>query len=236
MCRNTVLLAVRMMGTTDKSPLMAGVSLAGFIFSGLLFGQLGARIGKAFPSESADHVGHKRRGWLLFSFGSQAAIIVANLIIVAPGLSRIFRPEGELGWIYLLLLAIQGGIQVTQVSYRIVVSSRTGCKLRRQRNPNGHDDHPICCSNIRSGVVRTSQLHRWAISESTFGVYRLILAWIICWGWAFYADQYLCCYTCDTVLQDHGPVLRHLRRRILRRWRGEWKPQCLKRTTSVRAG
>jgi hypothetical protein len=214
MCRNTVLLAVRMMGTTDKSPLMAGVSLAGFIFSGLLFGQLGARIGKAFPSESADHVGHKRRGWLLFSFGSQAAIIVANLIIVAPGLSRIFRPEGELGWIYLLLLAIQGGIQVTQVSYRIVVSSRTGCKLRRQRNPNGHDDHPICCSNIRSGVVRTSQ----------------------CWGWAFYADQYLCCYTCDTVLQDHGPVLRHLRRRILRRWRGEWKPQCLKRTTSVRAG
>jgi hypothetical protein len=36
------------MGTTDKSPLMAGVSLAGFIVSGLLFGQLGARIGKAF--------------------------------------------------------------------------------------------------------------------------------------------------------------------------------------------
>jgi hypothetical protein len=66
-------------------------------------------------------VGHKRRGWLLFSFGSQAAIIVANLILVAPGMSRIFRPEGELGWIYLLLLAIQGGIQVTQVSHPIFI-------------------------------------------------------------------------------------------------------------------
>jgi len=109
------------MGTTDKSPLMAGVSLAGFIFSGLLFGQLGARIGKAFPSEFADNVGQKRSGWLLFSFGSQAAIVVANLILVAPGMSRIFCPEGELGWIYLLLLAMQGGIQVTQVSHPILI-------------------------------------------------------------------------------------------------------------------
>jgi hypothetical protein len=55
MYRNTVLLAVRMMGTTDKSPLMAGVSLAGFIFSGLLFGQLGARIGKSLWNEFADN-------------------------------------------------------------------------------------------------------------------------------------------------------------------------------------
>jgi len=117
------------MGTTDKSPLMAGVSLAGFIVSGLIFGQLGARIGKALPSEPADNVGHKRRGWLLFSFGSQAAIIVANLILVAPGMSRIFRPEGEYGWIYLLLLAIQGGIQVTQVSHHINISSCVGSKL-----------------------------------------------------------------------------------------------------------
>jgi len=127
--RNTVLLAVRMMGTTDKSPLMAGVSLAGFIFSGILFGQLGARIGKPLPCEFADTVGHKRRGWLLFSFGSQAAFIVANLILVAPGISRIFRPEGELGWIYLLLLAIQGGIQVTQVCLLVGTSSRIGSKF-----------------------------------------------------------------------------------------------------------
>lgn len=42
---NTVLLAVRMMGTTDKSPLLAGVSLAGFVVSGLVFGQLGGLVG-----------------------------------------------------------------------------------------------------------------------------------------------------------------------------------------------
>lgn len=176
------------MGTTDKSPLMAGVSLAGFIFSGLLFGQLGARIGKAFPSDPANDVGHKRRGWLLFSFGSQAAILVANLILVAPGMTRIFRPEGELGWIYLLLLAIQGGIQVTQVSHRITMRSHTGLKLWSERDPNCYDDYPICRFIIGPGVVRSSQLHRWAISESTLGLYRLILAWIIRWGWAFYAD------------------------------------------------
>jgi hypothetical protein len=119
------------MGTTDKSPLMAGVSLAGFIVSGLIFGQLGSRIGKPFSSVLADSVGHKRRGWLLFSFGSQAAFIVVNLILVAPGMSRIFRPEGELGWIYLLLLAIQGGIQVTQVSHRIFMISRIGSEFGR---------------------------------------------------------------------------------------------------------
>jgi hypothetical protein len=118
------------MGTIDKSPLMAAVSLAGFIVSGLIFGQLGVRIGKPLSGvRSADCVGHKRRGWLLFSFGSQAVIIVVNLILVAPGMSRIFRPEGELGWIYLLLLAVQGGIQVTQVSHGIVNDSSTGRQL-----------------------------------------------------------------------------------------------------------
>jgi hypothetical protein len=187
-------------------------------------------------AEFADNIGHKRRGWLLFSFGSQAAFIMVNLILVAPGMSRIFRPEEELGWIYLLLLAIQGGIQVTQVSSRILISSHTGFKIWGERDPDCYDDYSICCFNFRSGLVCPSQPHRWAISESTLRLYRLILAWIIHWGRSFYADQYLCCYTCDTVLQNHGPVLRHLRRRILRRWRGEWRPQCLKRTTSVRAG
>jgi hypothetical protein len=79
-----------MMGTTDKSPLPAGVSLTHL-------------------------VGHFRRDWLLFNFTSQVVVLLANVALVAPGVSKRFRPEGDLGWVYLLLLAIQGGIQVTQV-------------------------------------------------------------------------------------------------------------------------
>lgn len=45
MTGNTVLLAIRMMGSTEKSPLLAGVSLLGFVVSGLISGQVGAIIG-----------------------------------------------------------------------------------------------------------------------------------------------------------------------------------------------
>lgn len=59
--------------------------------------------------------GHRRRGWLLFNFTAQVAVLTINVALVAPGTSKAFQPEGHLGWVYLLLLAIQGGIQVTQV-------------------------------------------------------------------------------------------------------------------------
>jgi hypothetical protein len=42
---NTVLLAIRLIDTTEKSPLYAGVSLLGFVIAGLVFGQLGAILG-----------------------------------------------------------------------------------------------------------------------------------------------------------------------------------------------
>jgi hypothetical protein len=45
-CRNTVLLAVRSVGSTDKPPLLAAVSLAGFVVAGLISGQVGARWGE----------------------------------------------------------------------------------------------------------------------------------------------------------------------------------------------
>jgi hypothetical protein len=48
-CRNTVLLAVRSVGSTDKAPLHAAVSLAGFVVAGLISGQVGARWGESGP-------------------------------------------------------------------------------------------------------------------------------------------------------------------------------------------
>lgn len=109
------------MGTTDKSPLHAGVSLAGFVVSGLIFGQLGGHIGKSVflkrRSLAKTFTGHRRRDWLLFNFAAQVGVLIANVVIVAPGVSRRLQPEGDLGWVYLLLLAVQGGIQVTQVCF-----------------------------------------------------------------------------------------------------------------------
>jgi hypothetical protein len=51
----------------------------------------------------------------MLNFSCQVAVLFVNVVLVSPYTSRVFRPEGELGWIYLLLLAVQGGIQVTQV-------------------------------------------------------------------------------------------------------------------------
>lgn len=222
------------MGTTDKSPLMAGVSLAGFIVSGLIFGQMGVRFGELLRgAELADCLGHRRRGWLLFSFGSQAAIIVANLVLVAPGMSRIFRPEGELGWIYLLLLAVQGGIQVTQVRRCHLMDLLSGCQFGSERDSKRHDDHSICCFNIRSSFVRLAKSRRCAISESTRCLYRRVLAGIIRWGWPLDAYQYLCRHTRVAALQDHGFALRHSSRRTCRRRAGSWECRCLNRTYSV---
>lgn len=52
---------------------------------------------------------------MILNFSCQVAVLTVNVVLVSPYASRVFRPEEELGWIYLLLLAIQGGIQVTQV-------------------------------------------------------------------------------------------------------------------------
>jgi hypothetical protein len=66
-------------------------------------------------SSKLSMTGHFRRDWLMLNFSCQVAVLFVNVVLVSPYTSRVFRPEGELGWIYLLLLAVQGGIQVTQV-------------------------------------------------------------------------------------------------------------------------
>ena len=43
---------MRLVGAVDKSPLFAGVSLAGFIGAGLVFGQIGGLIGELAFEES----------------------------------------------------------------------------------------------------------------------------------------------------------------------------------------
>ncbi|KAK1923325.1 hypothetical protein DB88DRAFT_346374 [Papiliotrema laurentii] len=104
MTGNTVLLAIRLIDTTEKSPLYAGVSLLGFVIAGLVFGQLGAILGP------------RRRYWLLCSMITQIALLFINVLLVLPSSSPVLKPDGQLGWVYILLLAIQGGIQVTQAA------------------------------------------------------------------------------------------------------------------------
>lgn len=52
----------------------------------------------------------------MFNFLVQIGILCINVLLVSRFASPVFQPEGRYGWVYLLLLAVQGGIQVTQVS------------------------------------------------------------------------------------------------------------------------
>ncbi|ORY28975.1 hypothetical protein BCR39DRAFT_182396 [Naematelia encephala] len=105
---NTVSLAVAALGSSSKSPLLPGVSLAGFVVSGLIFGQLGG------------YFGHHRRGWLLLSFTFQLVILAAASLIVAKS-NQSHSSQKTTGWVHMLLLAVQGGPQVT-------MATNAGCR------------------------------------------------------------------------------------------------------------
>ncbi|KAL7419036.1 hypothetical protein Q5752_005872 [Cryptotrichosporon argae] len=97
---NTIFLAVAAAGASPRSPLIPGVCLAGFIISGLLFGQIGV------------YIGHDRRGWLVASCAFQIAVLGLSALVVRP--SARLGPDAD--WVYMLLMAIQGGPQVTMAT------------------------------------------------------------------------------------------------------------------------
>jgi hypothetical protein len=57
---NTVLIAMRLMGTTEKSPVYAAVSLLGFVVAGLVFGQLGGVFGSSVRTQMLARADHCR--------------------------------------------------------------------------------------------------------------------------------------------------------------------------------
>ena len=61
--------------------------------------------------------GHRSRIWLLCNILVQILSLAVCVLLVQSMASPHFQPEGDFGWVYLLILAMQGGIQVTQVRY-----------------------------------------------------------------------------------------------------------------------
>lgn len=78
------------------STLYNGISLAGFLVCGLVFGHAG------------NHFGPRRRWWLLVSHSSQIALIACALALTWSDALHSSH------WVLLLLLAIASGIQVAQ--------------------------------------------------------------------------------------------------------------------------
>lgn len=124
--RNTVLLAVAAVGSSSKSPLLAVVSLGGFVIFGLLFGQLGGYYGMSSETGLAilTTLGHRRRSWLTYSFIFQLVILVSAAVLISKGPAAV-KPEGKHEWIYMFLLSVQGGPQVTMVSRKRTVLDLT---------------------------------------------------------------------------------------------------------------
>jgi hypothetical protein len=141
---------MRLVGAIEKSPLFAGVSLGGFIGAGLIFGQLGSLVGEL----SAVHLtlGHGKRSWLLFNVFIQIISLAICVILAFPSSSPKYGPSGDFGWVYLLTLAMQGGIQVTQVS-NPTANLTPGRECRCTRTTHRHDDHSLCRINLRSTLV-----------------------------------------------------------------------------------
>ncbi|KAI9632567.1 uncharacterized protein MKK02DRAFT_40871 [Dioszegia hungarica] len=101
MTGNTVLLAIAAFGLSPKRPIYAAASLSSFIGAGLIFGQLGGMIG------------HRHRSWLLFSLTVQIALLFLATWTVSPLGWPSLRYGGRSDWVYLLLIGLQGGPQVT---------------------------------------------------------------------------------------------------------------------------
>ncbi|GHJ87522.1 hypothetical protein NliqN6_3924 [Naganishia liquefaciens] len=95
---NVILLAVGAAGILDgpHSTLYNGISLAGFLTCGLIFGHAG------------NHFGPRRRWWLLVNHATQIILIAVAL---ALAWSRALHSSH---WVLLLLLATGSGIQVAQ--------------------------------------------------------------------------------------------------------------------------
>ncbi|BFZ54306.1 hypothetical protein PYCC9005_001340 [Savitreella phatthalungensis] len=85
-----------------KSPLAAGVSVAAFVATALVFGQCADKIDKV--------CGGRRRWWVLMSNVWQAVLL---WLLVGLGYSGVMPiAGGRYGWAYILLLASSSGAQV----------------------------------------------------------------------------------------------------------------------------
>ncbi|KAJ9121865.1 hypothetical protein QFC22_002488 [Naganishia vaughanmartiniae] len=97
---NVILLAVGASGIMEEhtTTLYNGISLAGYLIFGFVFGHLG------------NAAGPRRRWWLLTSHVAQLVLLVC---VLALTWTRVF-PSTRAQWPLLLLLAMSSGIQVAQ--------------------------------------------------------------------------------------------------------------------------
>ncbi|CAO1617989.1 unnamed protein product [Parajaminaea phylloscopi] len=103
---NTIIVLVeaveRSRGASPAPLLAVGISLASFLFFGVLFGQIGV----------SPVVGPCTRGWLLFSTFIQAALILLAAVLVQTGVLSTTTRDPKDTTLLVLLLAASSGIQV----------------------------------------------------------------------------------------------------------------------------
>jgi hypothetical protein len=168
--RNTVLLAMSMLGAVERSPIYAAVSLAGFLGAGLLFGQLGNVLGGSHTSYApnktsaiTDQSGNQRRWWILLTLSFQITVLGIAAFVISDHSSTALHVNESQAWVYVFLIGLQGGPQVTMVGRSAagflhprptcITPSWTLTPLGRQRrSPRTtyrHDDHSLRCFHIR---------------------------------------------------------------------------------------
>ena len=95
---NVILLTLVLASASDIQIHNTVASLLSYLVTGFVFGQIG------------QHVGVRRRWWLLASFTFQAAILVITCLLESS--SSIKSSDRRSQWIYLILLAASSGPQV----------------------------------------------------------------------------------------------------------------------------
>lgn len=97
---NTILLTVFIIGTVRVLLLLTGVSLASFLGSAFVFGQMG-------------HIfGVRRRAWLFLTTTVQIALLLIACVMVSPAGPAATAVRGKHEWVVIFLFASMSGAQV----------------------------------------------------------------------------------------------------------------------------